>query len=221
MEHFLSVIQHNDAFIQRWGYGVLFGAAWIEGFHSMIIGGFIASLGKLNVWIVVLVMSIGHVMAGFSWYTLGFVLGAKPLARWGKYLRLNEEKLSQAGQYFEKHGGKAIFFTQVTVGLTIAVCILAGVLKIRVKKFALYNALGSLTWTAITVLFGYTFGLSFKLFSHYMQSFTRVIIFFFVFLAGAVIVWHILQKVFQSRFLKSVLGGFAALLRSKNGDAKE
>ncbi|MDP3963484.1 MAG: DedA family protein [bacterium] len=202
MEQFIITIQQNDELIRQWGYVVLFFAAWFEGLNTMIIGGFLASLGKLNPAFLIIIMSLGHMMSGYMWYGLGFYGGYKPLERWGVRMKLSPERLDQATAYFEKHGGKAIVVTKFTVGLTIATLIIAGILKMQLKKFTWYNAAGSCIWSAITVGFGYTFGLSFRLIAQYIESFTRLVVFFFIFLGGALAIWYALRWIFRKQFTR-------------------
>ena len=199
MEYFLATISANDEFIHQWGYLVLFAAAWLEGLNTMIIGGVLASLGKLNPVALGLVMALGHMASGFTWYAIGFYGGHAALEKWGPRLGLTPKRLYRAEQYFERHGGKAVVVTKFTVGLTIAALIIAGTLKMRLKKFTAYNAAGSLIWAVLTVGIGYTFGLSFRLAAEYLESFTRLVIFSAIFASTAFALWYILRWMFRRR----------------------
>ncbi|MDO8558182.1 MAG: DedA family protein [bacterium] len=221
MDHFLNILQHNDEVIRRWGYIIFFGASWIEGFNSMIFAGFIASLGKLNIFLVIPLITVGHSFSGFSWYAVGFFGGASSVVRWGKYLRISNEHLEEARTYFERHGGKAIVITKFTVGFTIATLILAGTLKMRLKKFAVYNLLGSAIWACLTGLFGYTFGLSFKLLTHYIESLTYLVVFFFIFLAGAIGLWYVLRAIFRTSLLRAISEGLTSLVKLGSSRSKK
>lgn len=213
MDDFLAILQHNDQLIRQWGYLLLFGASWLEGLNSMILAGFIASLGKLNIFLVLIVITAGHAFSGFSWYAVGFFGGAKPLARWGKYIRIDGGRLAQAQSYFEKHGGKTIFVTKFTVGFTIATLILAGTLKMRLKKFAVYNFLGSAAWACMTAFFGYAFGLSFKLLAQYIQGFTHLVVLFLLFFGSAVTIWYLLRAFFRTSLLASISESIISLVK--------
>ena len=163
----------------------------------MIIGGFLVATGKLGFLGAFVAMALGHTLSGLSWYAIGYVGGAKLLERWGRRIRLTPRRIALAQSYFEKHSGKALFATKFTVGLTIATLVLAGTLKMRFKKFSLYNFFGSVAWACVTLFFGYSFGLSFKLLSRYIESFTRIVIVFFILLGGAIALWHILQFILR------------------------
>lgn len=204
MENFLDALQNNDGFIHQWGYLILFAAAWLEGFNSMIVGGFLASLGKLNLWGALGVMTLGHMCSGFSWYAVGFFGGARPLERWGKHMWLDGKRLAQAHEYVDRHGGKAILITKFTVGLTIATLIIAGVLKMRLRRFFFYNFFGSLIWTGITVSFGYLFGASFRAIAGTLQDTLRIIMLFFVFLGGAFALWYGIRALSRTRMVKTL-----------------
>jgi len=215
MSHLLTLLQQNNQAIRQWGYPVLFAAAWLEGFNSMIIGGFIASVGKLNIWLVFLVMTLGHTLSGVMWYAMGFFGGYKLLQRWGQYVWLDQERLERFREHFAKYGGRVIFITHITVGFTIAAVILAGALKMQFKKFMAYVFLGSLTWTAMTVFFGYTFGLSFRLLTQFIESFTRVTLLFFLLMGAAILLWHILQKRLRVNFTPPESEEFSHILKDR------
>ncbi len=212
MDHFLAILQYNDELIRRWGYLLFFAASWIEGLNSMILAGFVASLGKLNIFLVIPVIALGHAFSGFSWYAVGFFGGTSALERFGKYFHIAQKRILQAQAYFEKHGGKAIVVTKFTVGFTITTLILAGTLKMPLRKFAAYNFIGSAIWACMTALFGYTFGLSFRLLAHYIESITNIILLFLLCLGGAIGFWHLLRAVFRTSLLGSISNSLASLI---------
>jgi len=217
MESIVEFFQQNNDFVRQWGYLVLLGAAWAEGLHSMILGGFVASLGQLNIHWVLVVMTAGHVLAGMCWYAVGYFGGAKPLFRWGRRIKLDEKKLGAIQKYFERYGGRAILVTKFTVGFTIATLIAAGVLKMHFRKFLWYNFVGSAGWTALTVLFGYSFGLSYRLLLHYMAGFTKAFAFFLAFLGGAIVLYHLLRLIFRTKIFRAIGNGFVGVLANGGG----
>ena len=78
---------------------------------------------------------------------------------------------------------------------------MAGSLKYNLKKFTLYNAIGSVGWVAVTMFTGYFFGQSYKFFFTYIKGFT----YFLIFLAGAITLIYILKSMFGSAFVRSLL----------------
>ena len=85
--------------------------------------------------------------------------------------------------------------------MTIATLIMAGSLKYDIKKFSLYNFVGSVGWVCMVLFTGYFFGQSYKLLFHYLNNFLYILIF----LGGAIALIYILKVIFISAFVKSIL----------------
>ena len=73
---------------------------------------------------------------------------------------------------------------------------MAGSLKYNLRKFALYNFIGSVGWVAMTLFIGYFFGQSYKFFIVYLRNFT----YFLVFLGGAIAVIYAIKLFMKSAF---------------------
>jgi membrane-associated protein len=87
--------------------------------------------------------------------------GARKFAdRWGKYFSITPESLEKLEVLFHNHQSKILFISKITMGFgfALATLIAAGMAKVPLKKYALFNFLGGFVWTALLMGVGYFFG---------------------------------------------------------------
>jgi membrane protein DedA with SNARE-associated domain len=196
MESLFELIQNNIPWLIEYKYIFFFIGATLEGFSTMVLGGFLASVGGLNKTLLFFVMSTGYILNGFAWYLVGLGGGATALDKWGHRHKISHDVIDKVGMYFNQHSGKAIILTKFTFGFTIAIMIMAGSFRYNIKKFFLYNSMGSLGWAGLTMGVGYFFGESLKLLADAVKNFTL----FLVFLAGAIAVLYLIKTILKKYF---------------------
>lgn len=201
MEPVLQFVQTYFPALVSHKYIFLFLGAAIEGFNTMILGGFLVSTNSIKLLPAFIVFTIGYIINGYGWYLVGYFAGAKPIDKWARKDPKGVRIVENVQKYFEKYSGRAIIITKFTFSLTIATLIMAGSLKYNLKKFTLYNVIGSVGWVSVTMFTGYFFGQSYKFFLTYIKGFT----YFIIFLAGAIAVVYILKSMFGDAFVKSLL----------------
>ena len=200
MDHLLQLIQTHVPALVEHRYLFLFLGAVIEGFNVLILGGFLVSTGAIDLGPAFALFIVGDIINGYCWYTVGYFAGSKPIDKWGRKDPRSRKIIEKVQEYFEKYSGRALVITKFTFSLTIATLITAGSFKYNLKKFTLYNAIGSLGWVSLTLFTGYFFGQSYKFFFSYIKGLT----YFLLFLGGAIAIIYILKKLFGSAFLKSL-----------------
>jgi membrane-associated protein len=201
MEAILVFLQTHFPAIITYKYTFLFLGAAIEGLNTMVLGGFLISTNALPLLPTFIVFTLGYTVNGYLWYLVGYFAGSKPIDKWGRRKPKSQKIIETVQYYFEKHSGKAIIVTKFTFSLTIVALIMAGSLKYNLKKFSLYNFIGSIGWVALTLFIGFFFGESYKFFFIYLKNFT----YFLVFLGGAIALIYIIKAIFRSAFVKTVL----------------
>lgn len=181
-------------------YLFLFLGAMIEGLNTMVLGGFLVSVNTIKLLPTFLLFLLAYTINGYIWYTVGYFAGAKPIDKWGRKDQKGRKIIEKVEEYFSKYSGRAIILTKFTFSLTIATLIMAGSLKYNLRKFTLYNFIGSVGWVAVTLFVGYFFGQSYKLFFVYLKNFTYGL----VFLGGAIALIYIIKLMLGSAFVKSL-----------------
>ncbi len=114
--------------------------------------------GPLHIAGVIGSASAGAILGDTAGYWLGRFGGLPLLARYGQYIWLSRPKLARAQAYFERHGGKTVFFGRFVAFLRVFAALLAGVGGMPYGRFLTYNVLGGVCWAAIMGSLGYTLG---------------------------------------------------------------
>jgi membrane protein DedA with SNARE-associated domain len=91
-------------------------------------------------------------------FAIGFYGGRRLLERYQKTLRIQPEVIARGEELFARYGAATIFVARFIAGLRIVAGPLAGVLRMRWRKFLLFNFLGAVLWVSVIASVGYLFG---------------------------------------------------------------
>jgi membrane protein DedA with SNARE-associated domain len=157
-------------YLAVYGYGFVFLGTVLEGELILLAAGFLAYIGALNFWLVLVFGFFGATLGDNIWFWIGARGGTPFLEKCGKFFFLTKKRINKAKAYFNNHGSKTIFFSRFIFGTRISSAILAGALGMRQKKFLKSNVAGAGTWAIITVSLGYFFGNSFEVLRRYLKG---------------------------------------------------
>lgn len=123
----------------------------------------LAAQGEMNLFLIILVASLGCVLGALINYTLSYYLGRVIIygladSKYARFFFLNRGKLQKAEDYFVKNGNISTFIGRLIPGIRHLISIPAGLAKMNVKKFVLFTFLGSTMWNTVLALLGYYFG---------------------------------------------------------------
>lgn len=200
METFFNFFQSNFPYLIEHIYIFIFLGAFIEGMNTTILAGFLASVASISLWPAFFICFIGEFINGFAWYAVGYYAGAKPIDKWGRKDEKSRKIIEKVEEYFKSYSGRAILFAKVTWSLCIATMIMAGSFKYNLKRFALYNFLGSVIWTSIVFFIGFFFGESYK----YLFDYLKNLAFVFIFLGGAIAIGYLVKIIFRSAYIRTL-----------------
>lgn len=145
--------------LSNWGYPIMFLLMVIEGSITTLAAAFLASLGFFNIFIVFILGVIADLIADIFLYYLGFFGGKKTFQKLNGSPRPSQALPEIIKNNFHKNGARLIFFTKITIGLSMVTFTLAGASRWNFKKFVLYAFLGGIIWTGGITLLGYYFGM--------------------------------------------------------------
>jgi len=120
------------------------------------------STHRIDIVSVVLVAATAAIIGDNIGYVIGRSIGVRLVARYGRYVRLDEPRL-KVGQYlFLRHGGKIVFFGRFVAFLRTYAALLAGMNRMSWPHFLLMNALGGICWATLFGGGAYLFGAQVK-----------------------------------------------------------
>src|SRR5438874_3682988 len=132
---------------------------------AVILGGVVASQGRVPLWAVIAAAVSGAIIGD----SIGYLIGR----RWGTHLlhgtlgrlpviRTHLDKhLDSARAYVQRRKGSAVFFGRFTAALRVLVPGLAGISEVHYPTFLAYNIAGGTLWGAGFAVLGYLAGASY------------------------------------------------------------
>jgi membrane protein DedA with SNARE-associated domain len=166
----------------------------VPGETILIAASVYAGAGRLNVVVVGIVGFAAAVIGDNIGFAIGHYGGRALVLRWGRYVRLTEERLDKTEAFFERHGGWIIVVARFIEGLRQANGIVAGVAGMRWWRFVLFNALGAALWVGTWVSIGYLAGSHIGTIYHYITSYSLYALIALAVLLAGYIVWRILRR---------------------------
>ncbi|MGK2317469.1 DedA family protein [Gordonia rhizosphera] len=141
--------------------GVLFPV--LPGDSLLFVAGMVVAAGGkegieqfAELWQLLVFVPIAAILGGQVGYWIGRFIGTemfKPDARF-----LKERYLTEAHEFFEKHGPITIFLARFVPIVRTLAPIVAGAARMKYSVFFLYNVVGAIVWGAGIVLLGYWLG---------------------------------------------------------------
>jgi membrane protein DedA with SNARE-associated domain len=164
------------ALVSAFGYVGIFLAVVIESIIVPIpselilpFAGYLAYTGEFNLWILLVVVTLGSVVASVIAYAIGYYGGLPFLRKYGKYMFISEEHLVNAEKWFDVHGTKAVLFGKFIPGIRSIISLPAGIARMNIWKFIIYSAVGSIPWNAGLVFLGYVLGPEYSKITEYSE----------------------------------------------------
>jgi len=166
----------------------------VPGETILIAASVYAGAGRLNVVAVGVIGFAAALIGDNIGFAIGHYGGRALVLRWGRYVRLTEERLDKGEAFFERHGGWIIVVARFIEGLRQANGIIAGIAGMRWWRFLLFNALGAALWVGIWVSVGYLAGSHIDTIYHYITSYSLYALIALAVLLAGYIVWRILRR---------------------------
>ncbi|MEE1946768.1 VTT domain-containing protein [Pedobacter sp. KR3-3] len=141
--------------------GLFFGF-FLPGDYLLFLAGMFVATGRLDVNITVLVLGLcaAAILGNFTGYWFGRKTGPVLYNRKDTFF-FKKRYLVAAERYYRKQGAFALIMGRFVPIVRTFAPIFAGVVKLDVKKFALYNIVGAILWIASLTLLGYFLGKKF------------------------------------------------------------
>ena len=128
-----------------------------------------------NLWIVVLVATIGNTLGSLVAYAIGAYGGRPFLARYGRYLLIRPHEIEIADTFFARHGGATVFIGRLLPIVRTFISFPAGVARMPVGRFIVYSTAGAFLWSLLLVYAGTVLGTNWKGIREALQPFDLAI----------------------------------------------
>ncbi|MBS1789561.1 MAG: DedA family protein [Acidobacteria bacterium] len=174
LKHFIDLVLHLDKHLvelvsqyQSWTYGILFLIIFCEtglvvtpflpGDSLLFAVGAVASKGDLNVFLVVVLLTLAAVIGDSVNYWIGRIVGPRVFSseksRW-----FNRRHLERTHAFYERYGGKTLIFARFMPIIRTFAPFVAGIGKMTYLRFLTYSVSGGILWISLLTYAGYFFG---------------------------------------------------------------
>lgn len=187
-----------------WYPGLLF-ATFLENFIPPIpsevimpLGGYLASIGKMNIILVILIGTLGSTLGTLPYFYIGKFFSRHKISgfveKYGKYFFYSRVQLDNLYEIFNKHDRYRVFFARFLPGARSLISLPAGSADMDIKKFLFLTYLGTMIRTTLWTLIGYFLGKQQKMVSDLVGSYEHYALYFLVLVVVMVIVWSVVSK---------------------------
>jgi membrane protein DedA with SNARE-associated domain len=181
-----SIIDWLVNVISVLGYPGVFISVFLESFFAPIpseiilpFSGFVASLGSMNIYFVIVVATVAAYLGSLPFYFIG-KWGEKPvlefLDKFGKYLFIKKSDVKKGFEVFDKYGSGVVFVGRLVPIIRTLISFPAGVAKMNFLKFTSFTLFGSLIWNIVLTYAGYLLGDNWEKIAKIVSQYENVII---------------------------------------------
>jgi len=157
--------------IKQYGYVMVFLGTIVGGELIILAAVFLASLGFLNIYLVILFGLLGIIISDNWWYFVGTKIRGKLDYFRKRFVSLKyHNKIESFGEKFIDHYPKFLILSKFVYGARIVTLLTSGYKHIPYRKFVKFNLIGSCSWIIIIVFLGYVMGVSWNYLAQYNES---------------------------------------------------
>ena len=149
--------------------GLFFGF-FLPGDYLLFMAGLFCSSGEFDISIYTLLVSlvIAGVLGNYTGYWFGYRTGPA-LFKKDNSLFFKKRYVKLAEEFYTKHGGMALILGRFFPIIRTFAPIFAGIVKVDLKKFTLYNFIGCIAWVCTFTLGGFFLGRKFPELKDHLQ----------------------------------------------------
>jgi membrane protein DedA with SNARE-associated domain len=188
-------------YLESYGYLFLFLGTFLEGEAVLILAGFFAFQGKLNIFAVIALAFAGSFLGDQFYFYLGRWKGLWLL----RIFPLVARKFRRALRLIEKYGSFVAFISRYTYGFRLLLPIVLGMTNLSKIKFLYLNLISAFIWSIIFSFAGYIFGKSASLFIEDLERYEPYMVLALICFIGCMWLMHLLHMRWVGRLSRARL----------------
>jgi membrane protein DedA with SNARE-associated domain len=192
----------------RYGYLVVFGSVLIEqigipipAIPFLLAAGGLAGSGRLSLALLLVLSGAASLIADMVWYWIGRLGGARVLG-WLCRISLEPDScVKRTAKIFSKHGPRSLVVAKFIPGFSTIAPPLAGIVRMPLRQFVFFSALGGLVWSGAFIALGWVFSSQLELVGEYAVQFGSWTLALLAAALGGYIAWKFISR---QRFLRKI-----------------
>lgn len=164
-----------------WIYLTLFMALFIEnifppfpGDFFTLAGGALAAAGRLNIFLVFLMVYLGGIFSILLLYQLGYSYGREYFIR-KNYRYFNSADIERLDIWFRKRGDWLLILNRFIVGARAVIAVVSGISRYDRTKMFIFISLSFLIFNSILLFGSYIFVVNFETIAEYYRVYEKTV----------------------------------------------
>lgn len=155
----------------------------------LLFGGFMVNSASLSFLIMIVVSTIGSVVGAIILYYIGYIINKERLkkiakSKIGEILKLKENDIEYADNWFLKKGRKSVFLCRFVPIVRSLISIPAGMSKMPMGYFLILTTVGSCLWNTVLLGIGNILGENWKSMLGFFQKYSDIVKCLIIFFIG-------------------------------------
>lgn len=163
MESF--IFEYVVPFFSSYGYAIIWFAAFgesipflgmlVPGGSIVVVGGALAVDAGLSMPWLIFFCSLGAIMSDWLSFAIGRRYGEHILTKYGKHIGFKDEYLEVTHRFIDRFGGVALIIGRFNNIVRPLVPLVVGSTKMPYWKFWIFNIIGGIIWSIVSLYTGY------------------------------------------------------------------
>ncbi len=121
---------------------------------TMLFAGFNVAEGEYSLLMATAVASVANLVGSWIAYAVGRAGRIDLIERHGRKLGISPKHLETADRWFQRHGGKTVFFTRLLPIIRTFISLPAGVARMPFWRFSVLTLAGCVPWVLMLTFIG-------------------------------------------------------------------
>jgi membrane protein DedA with SNARE-associated domain len=130
----------------------------LPGETILVAGALLATTNQIDIAIIVAAAATGAIVGDGIGYTVGRRFGTPFLRKYGRYIRLDDNRLLIGRYLFFRYGNAVVFLGRFVAVLRMFAALLAGANSMPAGRFFFFNVTGGLCWACLFGFGAYAIG---------------------------------------------------------------
>ncbi|MDA1027461.1 MAG: DedA family protein [Bacteroidetes bacterium] len=177
----VNIVDWMSSLPPSMAYLTILGVAYLEnlippipGDMLIVFGGYMAGMGLLNPWLVVLLATLGGSLGFLTMYGIGYKVG-QGLLDPTKYKWLPKQKFEVVREKLQKWGFRLVAANRFLSGLRSVISLTVGMAHMSVRQTAIWCTVSALVWTALIAGAGYYVGENWGVVGEYLRGYGTIV----------------------------------------------
>jgi membrane protein DedA with SNARE-associated domain len=182
LDWFSDFFTWMEALPVAWAYVTLFVIAYgenvvppIPGDMVVVFGGYLAGIGRLDLFWVVVLATIGGALGFMSMYAVGVRLGTA-VTDPDRFQWLPQEGFDKAQRWVAKYGFGVVAANRFLSGARSVISLTVGIARMSAWRAAVWSTFSAAVWTALISYAGYAVGDNWEIVAVYLRAYGRTIL---------------------------------------------